>query len=391
MGDTILTLILLCVYFGDALEFEAAFENGKFEEIKGSKSYFLDPEYIPSKSLYFDQRRNNSSVDTSLSSINLSFKTQNLDEDEDFMVGMSLVFLKFTSINSRVIVETFVDGTHYHMHDKHISDHFDLPNTTIEEAHIVRSWDLLDNREDHKKFRFEVTLENWNEYNQIYLTAPSYKIKRSLSSVSECQGFSFKRKWWNCNTNEEDSTLLCLNYDLTCDGLPHCAKTTIPNPDENCGYHVGFREALQLLVYSLLTIFIVLFVAGCAKCCLRGVCLSRRMGRRPSDILEILTAESSQRPDDSPPTYDDAMKYVNEAFEESESETEQEPPPAYSPTPKEGESVCASSPMSEEGAIGGFADQSQTPTGCTCDRSSFIRPRPRSRSPKTSVSSNTVT
>ena len=204
--DTILTLILLCVYFGDALEFEAAFENGKFEEIKGkktrlmqfaslivfiigSKSYFLDPEYNPSKSLYFDQRRNNSSVDTSLSSINLSFKTQNLDEDEDFMVGMSLVFLKFTSINSRVIVETFVDGTHYDKHDKHISDHFDLPNTTIEEAHIVRSWDLLDNREDHKKLRFEVTLENWNEYNQIYLTATSYKIKRSLSSVSECQGF----------------------------------------------------------------------------------------------------------------------------------------------------------------------------------------------------------
>merc|ERR1711892_460952 len=292
MGDTILTLILLCVYFGDALEFEAAFENGKFEEIKGSKSYFLDPEYNPSKSLYFDQRRNNSSVDTS-----------------------------FTSINSRVIVETFVDGTHYDMHDKHISDHFDLPNTTIEEAHIVRSWDLLDNREDHKKLRFEVTLENWNEYNQIYLTATSYKIKRSSSSVSECQGFSFKRKWWNCNTNEEDSNLLCLNYDLTCDGLPHCAKTTIPNPDENCGYHVGFREALQLLVYSLLTIFIVLFVAGCAKCCLRGVCISRRNGRRPSDILEILTAESSQRPDNSPPTYDDAMKYVNEAFEESESET----------------------------------------------------------------------
>ena len=49
---------------------------------------------------------------------------------------------------------------------------------------------------------------------------------------------SFKRNWWDCNTNEVDSILLCLNYDLTCDGLPHCAKTDIPDPDENCSYHV---------------------------------------------------------------------------------------------------------------------------------------------------------
>ena len=33
-------------------------------------------------------------------------------------------------------------------------------------------------------------------------------------------------------------------------------------------------------------------------------------------MLEIITAESSQRPDGSPPTYDDAMKFVNDAFEE---------------------------------------------------------------------------
>ena len=35
-------------------------------------------------------------------------------------------------------------------------------------------------------------------------------------------------------------------------------------------------------------------------------------------MLEIITAESSQRPDGSPPTYDDAMKFVNDAFDNSE-------------------------------------------------------------------------
>ena len=35
-------------------------------------------------------------------------------------------------------------------------------------------------------------------------------------------------------------------------------------------------------------------------------------------MLDIITAESSQRPDGSPPTYDDAMKFVNEAFENSD-------------------------------------------------------------------------
>ena len=37
-------------------------------------------------------------------------------------------------------------------------------------------------------------------------------------------------------------------------------------------------------------------------------------------MIDIITAESSSRPDGSPPTYDDAMKYVNDAFENSDTE-----------------------------------------------------------------------
>ena len=39
--------------------------------------------------------------------------------------------------------------------------------------------------------------------------------------------------------NEKGLPLVCLNYDLTCDNIPHCAHTEIPNPDENCDEGVG--------------------------------------------------------------------------------------------------------------------------------------------------------
>merc|ERR1712172_276288 len=70
--------------------------------------------------------------------------------------------------------------------------------------------------------------------------------------------------------------------------------------------------------------------------------MGRTESRRPSDMLEIITAESSQRPDGSPPTYDDAMKFVNDAFDNSEDSENEEPPPTYSPNLKEGEQSCPS-------------------------------------------------
>jgi hypothetical protein len=36
--------------------------------------------------------------------------------------------------------------------------------------------------------------------------------------------------------------LLCIDYSLTCDGLPNCAKTNLPNPDENCEAGVRGRQ-----------------------------------------------------------------------------------------------------------------------------------------------------
>ena len=58
-------------------------------------------------------------------------------------------------------------------------------------------------------------------------------------------------------------------------------------------------------------------------------------------MLDIVAEneEVSERPDGSPPTYDDAMKFVNDAF----AEVNEEPPPLYSPTPNAGEQSWSSS------------------------------------------------
>ena len=167
--------------------------------------------------------------------------------------------------------------------------------------------------------------KDWDTRNILYFTVTSYKIGLWDSDISHCEGYryeetilydqklfkvcSFHPHWWNCNTNVENSPLICINYDLTCDGLPHCAVPQVPNPDEDCDYHVsiyqlliikvkpindvvcqvGMQEALQLIVYCLMTVFIVLLTAGCAKCCLRGLCPNRfrswrSQSRRPSDV-----------------------------------------------------------------------------------------------------------
>ena len=37
-----------------------------------------------------------------------------------------------------------------------------------------------------------------------------------------------------------------------------------------------------------------------------------------NQMIDIITADTSPRPDGAPPTYDDAMKFVNDAFEHTE-------------------------------------------------------------------------
>lgn len=62
-------------------------------------------------------------------------------------------------------------------------------------------------------------------------------------------------------------------------------------------------------------------------------------------FCEILAEpQESPRPTNAPPTYDDAMKFVNSAF--ALEEGEEEAPPSYSPRPREGEEAPGPPPSS---------------------------------------------
>ena len=52
-------------------------------------------------------------------------------------------------------------------------------------------------------------------------------------------------------------------------------------------FQEGMQEALQIIIYCLLAVFTVMLLAGCAKCCFRGLCprrFTRNYDRRPSDV-----------------------------------------------------------------------------------------------------------
>ena len=49
---------------------------------------------------------------------------------------------------------------------------------------------------------------------------------------------------------------------------------------------------------------------------------------------EYLRNGSIDRPLNSPPTYDDSMRDVNDAFDYNESRPEEDEPPVYSPEPQ---------------------------------------------------------
>merc|ERR1740124_552673 len=136
---------ILSISNTDALDFETAFKDGKFEEITGSNLFLLDPLTTSSKSMYFDPWKNMSYVSKSQFTPSLTFETPNLADDVDFTVGISLVILKFVSIYptpTNATVRTYID--HKEINSRTIENDVNLPETKILEKHIVKSWDFVD-------------------------------------------------------------------------------------------------------------------------------------------------------------------------------------------------------------------------------------------------------
>ena len=156
----------------------------------GSKLYILDPDTFPARSLYYDRTRTESFQKNYQSSIELIFKTENL-QDPDFMVGISVVFLKLEKIRFGVDVEVELSLDNTFRQKEVVQGNFGLPNGSIEDTHIIRSWQGFDfsSKEDFKQLEMKITLPDWDISDQVYLTVTSYRIKRSGSELTECQGF----------------------------------------------------------------------------------------------------------------------------------------------------------------------------------------------------------
>lgn len=358
---------LLFLFFGShiALNLDKAIDRGMFRRVTDN-SMPMNLEFNPAKShsaaynLYYDyanhyeeEEERDTKLFTEKVHGNNRIITFSLDpnwsasiDNNDFSVGLSIVFLKFESWVNSSSIEVNIHKVFYdswaESRNETIFPNIHLPTenneTFFHPSSIIKSFSSEDPMQYIESLSAEITLKDWDVRNQLYFTLTSYKIGRRSPSVRRCEGYSYNKHWWNCMAGD-DPLILCINFDLTCNYLPNCASRNIPNPDENCTTNEGMQEALKLIIYCLLAVFAVMLFAGCAKCCFRGLCpgrFRRNYDRRPSDVADIVIAEETNRPDGAPPTYDDAMKFVNDAFENNEDE---EPPPSYSATPKNGEEV----------------------------------------------------
>lgn len=329
---------------------------------------FIDPYSHPTYAMYFDPSRNSSHDYIKKSEISFHGINRDTEEFKEFKIGLSVLILEYTTSeneDSNIEVSMFLDDIC--INSETISDDIELPEKSYDPKGIFKSWEICE-EEEFKDVRINMTFNNLNRDSKVYLVVTSYKVARNNSETKECEPYPWfgERTWWNCNIMETDLPPLCVNYKLTCDHLPHCAKEDIPNPDENCDNGLQLVQIFKLLIYTIVTICVVIFVAGCARCCLRGVA-RRHLLRRGSDLTEILAETMDPvRPENAPPTYEDAMKFVNDAFSLEEEEDNEEAPPTYSPSPREGEQsgftfppsdpVCSCRETGEYDGAPGFTD-----------------------------------
>lgn len=197
-----------------------------------------------------------------------------------------------------------------------------------------------------------VEMRNWQPDSEIYFVATIHRRlrDRNEAGVSPCP----YAEEFGCVENVGEHQLCILTDPLTCNLLPNCAQNVIPNRDEDCSWGWSFDDALRAMVFTLAAVCTILLCIGCIRTCVIRS-LRRRNGsaaaeasdngdgttsgrRRRASFLNYVSASlPRRRPANAPPTYDDAVKNDNEAFEW------EEPPPEYHerPPPEGGEAEAS--------------------------------------------------
>ena len=143
-----------------SLDFDSAVKNGRFQEITKDSSFDMNPSSDPSISMYYDHNEKSEYMETenqgSEQKVGASLMFD-LDQgrlhDDDFTIGISVVFLQFSAPSSgsvRVTIDRDYFERKYNdkvVNDSHnrtivfISQNISLPEERIEERSIIRSYD----------------------------------------------------------------------------------------------------------------------------------------------------------------------------------------------------------------------------------------------------------
>ena len=140
------------------LDFDSAVRNGRFQEIIKDSSFTMNPSSEPSISMYYDQNEKTEYIATESQSsrqqvgASLIFDLNQEElHDDDFTIGISVVFLQFSAPSSgsvRVTIDRdYYYGRTHNVNDSHnrtivlITQNITLPEERIEERSIVRSYD----------------------------------------------------------------------------------------------------------------------------------------------------------------------------------------------------------------------------------------------------------
>ena len=143
-----------------SLDFDSAVKNGRFQEITKDSSFEMNPSSDPSISMYYDRHEKSEYTATENQSSKRKVGASlmfDLDQgrlhDDDFTIGISVVFLQF-SAPSRGSVRVTIDRDYFghkyndkEVNDSHnrtivyISHNISLPEERIEERNIIRSYD----------------------------------------------------------------------------------------------------------------------------------------------------------------------------------------------------------------------------------------------------------
>ena len=143
-----------------SLDFDSAVKNGRFQEITKDSSFDMNPSSDPSISMYYDHdgkseymATGNQSSKQKVGASLMFYLDQVRLHDDDFTIGISVVFLQFSAPSSgsvRVTIDRDYFERKYNdkvVNDSHnrtivfISQNISLPEERIEDRSIIRSYD----------------------------------------------------------------------------------------------------------------------------------------------------------------------------------------------------------------------------------------------------------